>query len=347
METLELDDLEKVAVLLERYIQSAHLNFLFGSGASMPAIELAGTVEQEINQHLGVSEHEEANIKALTFIEELEYQHGFLPDGYTDGDDTDVTLKNYLSFLSSVDRILFERKNILLPRQANVFTTNYDEFFEVAASLLPSLVLNDGFNRRIGDAGFEYAPELFFDRLYRSGAVYQHQSEVPAVNLIKLHGSISWKRESDRKIVLGKPETQQLSTVQKNNLDEVRDALSKRAVILPNMRKFESTLLDRVYFDLLRLYSNAMEMENALLFVFGFSFADEHILDITRRALRNPTAKVVIFAYSQGGAADFATKFSAHRNVLVIRPIEDKHIGFAELNALFDMIGVNPETIHD
>jgi len=347
VEILELNEPEKIALLLERYIQSAHLSFLFGSGASIPAIQLAGTVEQEIDQHLTASEHDEANKKALTFIEELEYQHGFLPAGYTEGDDTDFTLQNYLRFLSSVDRILFERKNILLPRQANVFTTNYDEFFEVAASLLPSLVLNDGFNRRIGNSGFEYAPELFFDRVYRSGTVYQHQSEIPSVNLVKVHGSISWKRQADEKIILGEPEKFQLTAVQKDNPQEVREALAKRAVILPNMRKFESTLLDRVYFDLLRLYTNAMEMENALLFVFGFSFADEHILDITRRALRNPTAKVVIFAFSQNGAADFEAKFSAHRNVLIIKPTDGQHIGFPELNSLFDMIGVIPEALHD
>jgi hypothetical protein len=347
MEVLELDNIEKVARLLERYIQSAHLNFLFGSGASIPAIQLAGTVEQEIDEHLTASEYTEANEKALTFIEELEFQHGFLPSGYTEGDDTDITLKNYLLFLSSVDRILFERKNILLPRQANVFTTNYDEFFEVAASRLPSLVLNDGFNRRIGNSGFEYAPELFFDRVYRSGTVYQHQSEVPSVNLVKVHGSISWKRQVDEKIILGEPEKNQLTEVQKSNPQEVKDALSKRAVILPNMRKFESTLLDRVYFDLLRLYTNAMEIENALLFVFGFSFADKHILDITRRALRNPTAKVVIFAFNQNSATDFETKFSAHRNVLIIKPMDGQHIGFPELNSLFDMIGVIHEVVHD
>ncbi|SFF22570.1 SIR2-like domain-containing protein [Sulfitobacter brevis] len=346
MEIIDFNELEKVARLLERYIQSAHLNFLFGSGASMPAIELAGTVEHEIDQHLAASEYDEANKKALTFVEELEYQHGFLPDGYTDGDDTDLTLQNYIHFLVSVDRILFERKNILLPRQANVFTTNYDEFFEVAASLLPTLVLNDGFNRRIGNSNFGYAPELFFDRVYRSGTVYQHQSEVPSINLIKVHGSISWKRQADEKILLGEPENVQLTLIQKDNPQEVRDALAKRAVILPNMRKFESTLLDRVYFDLLRLYTNAMEVENALLFVFGFSFADEHILDITRRALRNPTAKVVIFAYCQTGVADFEAKFSAHRNVLIVAPTVAQHIGFPELNSLFGMIGNVPEASH-
>lgn len=347
MEVYELNDVEELARILERYIQSAHLNFLFGSGASIPAIELAGTVEQEIDQHLADSEYDEADKKALTFIEELEYQHGFLPEGYTEGDDTDITIQNYRHFMSSVDRILFERKNILLPRQANIFTTNYDEFFEVAASLLPSLVLNDGFNRRIGNSGFEYAPELFFDRVYRSGTVYQHQSEMPSVNLIKVHGSISWKRLADNKITLGVPEKNQLTLIQKENPQEVRDALAKRAVILPNMRKFESTLLDRVYFDLLRLYTNAMEMENALLFVFGFSFADEHILDITRRALRNPTAKIVIFAFSQNGAAEFAAKFSAHRNVLIVKPKDGQNIGFPELNSLLDMIGTIPEAYHD
>ena len=336
----------EVARVLERHIQSAHLNFLFGSGASIPAIQLAGTIEYEIDKHLANSEDHQANRKALDFIEELEYQHDFLPDKYTPGDDTDMTLKNYMNFLEAIDRILFERKNILLPRQANIFTTNYDEFFEVAASKLPSLLLNDGFNRRIGSTGFEFAPEVFFDRIYRAGTVYRHQAEVPAVNLIKMHGSISWKRQEEERIVFGKAETYQLTSVEKDNPQDVVDALATRAVILPNMRKFESTLLDRIYFDLLRLYSNAMEVENTLLFVFGFSFADEHVLDITRRALRNPTAKVVIFAYSFDGVADYERKFSTHRNVVIVHPIQGAHIDFQTLNSLFKQIGTTPEAIH-
>lgn len=343
----ELDVLKGVAQTLERHIQSAHINFLFGSGASMPAIQLAGTVEKEIDEDLANSRLNDANLKALEFIEELEYQHQFLPDSFTVGDDTDETLQNYMKFLKAIDRILFERKNILLPRQANIFTSNYDEFFEIAASKLPSLLLNDGFNRRVGAADFEFAPEVFFDRVYRSGTVYRHQSEVPAVNLIKMHGSISWKRQAEERIVFGEAETHQLTSVEKGNPQDVIDALAKRAVILPNMRKFESTLLDRVYFDLLRLYSNAMEVENALLFVFGFSFADEHVLDITRRALRNPTAKVVIFAFSFDDAADFESKFSAHRNVLVVHPSEGSHIDFPTLNSLFEKIGTATEVIHD
>ena len=48
----------------------------------------------------------------------------------------------------------------------------------------------------------------------------------------------------------------------------------------------------------MRLYSNALEKENSVLFVVGFSFADEHIATLTRRsAENNPTLKVIIFAY--------------------------------------------------
>lgn len=342
----DLDAKKELARVLERHFQSAHINFLIGSGASMPAIQLAGAVEQEINDLLENAKNDEANLRALEFIEDLEYQHQFLPDKFTEGDDTDVTLRNYTGFLRAMDRILFERKNILLPRQANIFTTNYDEFFETAASKLPSLLLNDGFNRRVGATGFEFTPELFFDRIYRSGTVYRHQSEVPTVNLIKMHGSVSWQRQAEERIVLGQAETYQLTGVQKANPQEVADALAKRAVILPNMRKFESTLLDRIYFDLLRLYSNAMEVENALLFVFGFSFADEHILDITRRALRNPTAKAIIFAYSFEGAAEFESKFSAHRNVSIVHPQEGAQLDFPALNALFDQIGTTSEAAY-
>jgi len=75
------------------------------------------------------------------------------------------------------------------------------------------MVLNDGFNRRIGNSGFEYAPELFFDCVYGSGAVYQHQSEIPSVNLVKVHGSISWKRQADEKIMPGEPEKIQLTAI--------------------------------------------------------------------------------------------------------------------------------------
>jgi hypothetical protein len=115
-------------------------------------------------------------------------------------------------------------------------------------------------------------------------------------------------------------------------------ALAKRAVILPNVRKFESTLMERVYFDLLRLYSNCMDRDNALLIAFGFSFADEHILDITRRALRNPTAQLLIFAYSSANVAAFSDKFSQNRNVTVVDPGAGPPTDFKVFNSILRQV---------
>jgi len=54
-----------VSKLLEPYIQSGALNFLFGSGASFPAIATAGNIEAEIDAHLQAGEDEAAEKKSF------------------------------------------------------------------------------------------------------------------------------------------------------------------------------------------------------------------------------------------------------------------------------------------
>lgn len=333
---------EEVSKTLASYIQSGNLNFLIGSGASMPAISVAGDIEAQINGLIESGDIDAANLAALNFIEEIEDANEDIVAKILDGN-IKATYDGYLEFLRNVDRILFERKTNLLPRQANLFTTNYDMFFERSADALSGFILNDGFDRATGltDA-FRFAPEKYFDRTYRSGSVYNRQAEVPTFNLIKIHGSLSWGRKDDQNILFDPAPPQGLSADDKADPTQVAAALKQRVVILPNIRKFESTLLDRVYFDLLRLFSNALERENALLIAFGFSFADEHILDITRRALRNPTAQLIVFCYSAQSAAIFEEKFSQQRNVLIVAPAVDSHLGFNELNSI--LTSVTPET---
>ena len=158
------------------------------------------------------------------------------------------------------------------------------------------------------------------------------------MNLIKLHGSLSWQRDGDKEIRFASGGVTLSGHVQKNNPDAVSTALARRAVILPNIRKFKSTLIERVYFDLLRLYSNCMDRDNALLIAFGFSFADEHILDITRRALRNPTAQLLIFAHSRANVAAFVNKFSQNRNVIVIDPGDGPPTDFNVFNSILRQV---------
>jgi hypothetical protein len=210
-------------------------------------------------------------------------------------------------------------------------------FFEHAASLIPGIILNDGFNRSSAIKPPAFAPERYFDRTYRSGTFYSHQIEIPTVNLIKLHGSLSWRKRSDTVVFDPKP-IPPLSSTDQADPAKVSAFLNQHFLILPNLRKFHATLLERVYYDLLRLFSRALDQQNVVLFCFGFSFADEHILDLTRRALRNPTSHLVIFAYNQASATDYETKFAQQRNVTVICPDLSSVLDFPRFNKILSSV---------
>ena len=328
---------DELSQRLQSYVQSGNLNFLLGSGASVPAINTVGSIEKEINELIVAGKQDDADIRSLEFVEKLSAEHGAL-HAKTHSAEFSATLAGYVDFVRAIDAILFQRKNDLLPRQANVFTTNYDMFVELAAGRIPALVLNDGFSRAAAmDTKFSFAPERYTDRTYRSGSIYNHPSEIPTVNLIKLHGSLSWRRDGDS-IVYDTTPVGALPQADRTNSAKVQEHIEKFFLILPNIWKFHATIMERVYYDLLRIYANALQLENALVICFGFSFEDEHILDITRRALRNPTAQLIIFSYSHDDASRFISKFENQRNVLVIAPRHGEHIDFARLNELLRTI---------
>ncbi len=326
-------DDENASKFLESYIQSGSINFLIGSGASFPAIATAGDIEAEIDELLVAGDAEGASRRCLAFVEEIDAIHGKMAT-VEEADPIHGVVESYKLFLSTLDRILFARKNILLPRQTTVFTTNYDMFLEHASSLVPAVILNDGFERSSSlSPEFMFTPERYFDRTYRSGPVYGHQIEIPTINLVKLHGSLSWRRKKDS-IVFDPIAVPNLSDEQKEDISEVDGYLEKHFLILPNLRKFHTTLMERVYYDLLRLFSKAMDHENSVLITFGFSFADEHILDLTRRALRNPTTQLIIVSFDHASAAGYQAKFSKQRNVTVLAPAQGTTIDFNRLNDL-------------
>lgn len=76
--------------------------------------------------------------------------------------------------------------------------------------------------------------------------------------------------------------------------------------------------------------SNALERENSLLFVMGFSFADEHIAQITKRAAdTNPTLQVVVFAYDDNEEEAYMQRLGitngcSNNNILILTPSKFK-----------------------
>jgi hypothetical protein len=326
-----VDELKRSLI---RSFQSGHINFLIGSGASIPAIPAAGNVEEEIRQLLLTNESA-GRARLAAFIGTVQGPTNSLIAGTADAA-VSATLTNYKTFLSLIEAMLVRRRTTLLPKQATIFSTNYDLFVEQAAVDFAALNFNDGFSRvRSLSAKMQFSSRNFFRISYSTGNLYGYRAEIPSLNLIKLHGSLSWKKEGDeiafevrRKAMLAPGATPR----------HVRAFNEGFAVVLPQATKFQTTLLDRTYYDLLRIYSNELDRENALLVAFGFSFADEHIREITLRALKNPTARLVIAAFNEAAQQQYETIFASHSNVEVISPGPGAKMGFEEFNGLLQAV---------
>ena len=110
-------------------------------------------------------------------------------------------------------------------------------------------------------------------------------------------------------------------------MQSFREAYDELVMINPRKAKFRETVLDLHFYELMRLYANALEKPTTCLFAMGFSFADEHIAQITRRAVAsNPTLLVIIFAYDDGAkeAIQKCIGESNHNNIIILSPSEFK-----------------------
>jgi hypothetical protein len=342
---------------LKDFIQPANINFLIGSGLSHPYLSTLGNIETLLVE-LSNRKGDNANVISLVkgSIYKSYFESVILPNRVSEKKKRqkkyNEVASNYCHFLETWNQIIHNRGGSLLPKQINIFTTNIDTLIENSAEQC-KIELNDGFKgsvKPIFDEGN-------FHKSYRKNSVhFQNSTELPVFNLLKMHGSINWSENNRQQIVndftlyqvkivadelsnVGNdyfiPLKQNLASMIEDakrkiggrrlrvdmTLKKFEEAYEKLILINPTKSKFSETVLDVHFYDLMRMYSNALEKENSLLFVMGFSFADEHILKITERALRtNPTLLVVIFAYDDTQEANFKTKFQSTNNVRILTP---------------------------
>ncbi len=316
---------------LTRSLQSAHINYLIGAGASFPAVPIAGSVEQEIAALFDNNQEQEARERMYGFLSGVQRPTNDLIAGANNAQNAE-TVKNYADYIGIIEVILTERRTNLLPKQATVFSTNYDLFVEKAALNFPALRLNDGFSRVPSlDGRMEYASRSFFTTTSNTGNLYSYKVDIPCVNLVKLHGSLSWKKDGDNILFSVQPKT---LLPEQRTPQQIKEFVESYSVVLPQTTKFRTTLMDSTYYELLRIYANELDRENTLLIAFGFSFGDDHIFKITKRALKNPTLKLMVFAFNDADRQTFVTRFDGYNNVDIIAPDENAHIDFAAFNAL-------------
>ncbi len=260
--------------------------------------------------------------------------------------------------------------------------------------------LNDGFRGSINPI---YDEANFMKSIMQTSVHFQHTSEIPVFNLLKIHGSINWreqeshivhepfwyyyvdeeiKKMGDDKFIDLFTESEEIKiektyeqiiedaeelelSYDVSDYDAFITAYKKFIIINPTKRKFAETVLDYHFYELMRLYSNALEKENSVLFVVGFSFADEHIATLTRRsAENNPILKVIIFAFCDEEEEAFKKNIGidstcVNNNILIITPtkmkelnVDDeyknaicgiKHLDMNAINKIFEYIN---KTIH-
>ena len=247
----------------------------------------------------------------------------------------------YKDFLKLWNAIIANRDSSLLDKTINIFTTNIDNLVEKAAEDV-KVEFNDGFQGHLNPI---FREDSFNNVLTKISPLYQNLAQIPVFNYMKIHGSINWQEIEtepgsvtyDSQLSLVKeisaalnaiPEGQLLSEIGKDTtIKELQEAAEKLIndekyeksatvtafmeaykkliMIHPRKAKFRESVLDSHFYELMRRYSNSLEQVNSVLFVSGFSFADEHLAKITMRAANtNPTLQVIVFAYDEKAMAD-------------------------------------------
>lgn len=298
-----------------------NINFLIGSGASVGAIPTLATNYEKDGKNLSIEEilTEEKDNEDLRNLVYLYFYQKIIKTGFLENvEDPSINkvLKNYEKFLEQLIKFMY-RENYQKEKRINIFTTNYDLFFERAADELVGkyeFYFNDG---SAGNITRTLSLKNYHKKIYHTGNFDNFNREIPIINLFKVHGSVSWKyldKENGIKVEYFKENKEDkfpvneidnsilenLSAKQKDEIKNERENIrNKYAIIFPEKEKFEKTLYEEYYYQFLRQLSYELERKNSILIVFGFSFADEHIAEMIKRACNNPTLQIFIFCYNK------------------------------------------------
>lgn len=344
-------------------IESGNINFLIGSGVSKPFLSTLGNIEKWL------TELELAQKGSSLYIHKEQIKLSIYSTYLNDvmrpclksnkvGSDFEKTNYAYTNFFKTINSIIAARASSIISKQINVFTTNIDDFCETT-SCDAGVEINDGFK---GHHTPIYREDTFTNIVSKISGLYQTTSTIPVFNIVKIHGSINWKKHQsnditfDHKLEVLQGVLELLDSIPKNYLLKFKDGVNSIAemwddsefddipqavdekikeffikydeliMINPQKDKFVKSVIDYHFYELMRLYSNALEKKNSVLFVAGFSFADEHISNITLRAANNnPTLSIIVLAFDDDAKAQIDNNLekigtSHNNNIFIATP---------------------------
>lgn len=262
---------EKMVKQLRKLALTKQLNFLIGSGASVPSIPLMRNFKE--------CNGKSANEQLLETVQKISKE--LLLGNYSEknAENISASLDNYRYFLESIVYILSLSNSRQIPKNANIFTTNYDLFIEKATDYILKkykVVFNDGasgyFDRYLDSSNFNRTVSY-------KGLNDNYINEIPSITLIKPHGSINWE-EYDESILI------------KN------EVVSKPVVVEPDGYESATTFESNHFHEMLRIFQMELDKPQSVLFVIGFSFQDKHIARMIKRAIQNPELMIYVFGFT-------------------------------------------------
>ena len=351
---------EDVSSCLKNLFSGCRVNFLLGAGFSSKLLGMLGNNEIVFEELRIFKAHNENEEKKATIISAYLYWLFFKKCIAPIADKVNIYSADftpYKEFGNIVYRIFNERSNPVLDRQFNIFTTNYDPIIETIFNH-SKCICNDGFEGRIRPL---FSTDNYTKSYYRQAVFSNRKAEIPSLNLVKLHGSVTWAWD----IIEGNLEYQLYNsaiqkfhekytplfdaaieeTIEKHfsattssdaikqiramvesnfldtligrykDFDSMLEAYKHAFLIVnPTKEKFSDTLLNKTYYELLRIFSNELEKENVLLIANGFSFRDEHIRDLIKRSMVNPSLKCLISCYEEEDIAKYERLIGETKN---------------------------------
>lgn len=282
-----------------------------------------------------------------------------------------LVIENYEILIKSI-LIIIEKKSSL--KRANIFTTNYDGLI---AHVAEQMIQSDRWDFILNDGGAGFVKRMLqtrnFSRYVKDQGVFdRHERSIPQINLVQPHGSIYWYKKEEQILisygrVAAKKRIEKVPLLTYEGFEEIltsdkkteedlegikygldEDAIAafweeyeKLPIVNPTKWKFHETVFEEHYYQSLRFLSYELERPNSVFIVFGFSFADEHILNLVKRSLSNPTLKIYICCYRESSKHELTEKFDGARNVEFIS-LEDA-LDFTAFNSEVFSIGKTSE----
>ncbi|AOM41305.1 SIR2 family protein [Xenorhabdus bovienii] len=361
-------------------IYDHNLNFLVGAGASngfLPtlALEVKGLDGSKCTFETLAKKYE-SNKEMTTLLFMLYYRECIkpgLPSVPAKGipapprpPHEESVIQEYKRFMTTLIHLLNKQKPSA--KKANIFTTNYDNCFEIASEELMAERTSQ-FEVNDGSTGFQartFHTRNFNNRIVNKGVFDRHEQFLPQVNLLHAHGSVHWmKGNKDGDIELNYGTSCyniDFNQDENNILDACKVILydtnkslndlsvfeahtdftklrseqfgqdyNKMPIVNPTKWKFHETVFEEAYYQILRHLSYELERPHSVLIAFGFSFADEHILSLVQRALSNPSLTMYVMCYDESTKDRMSEIFRKYPNVKLIYS-EDRKLDFTLFN---------------